>query len=104
MFNCHQDHFGHGMLIWLVAYFQFSHLKNLVVLIHQCTDNLVIYINEVCYVLTTKGSLLEMSFDQNPIGGVVKGLPSTLKVNKRTLDFIDKVGNPKVIYPKYYKH
>ena len=57
-------------------------------------DNLLIYIFEVCYVLTTEGSLLEMSFyDQNPIGGLVKGLPSTLKVNKRTLDFIDKVGN-----------
>ena len=67
-------------------------------------DNLVIYISEVCYVLTTTGSLLEISFDQNPIGGAVKGLTSTLKVNKRTLDFLDKVGNPKVIYPKYYKH
>ena len=61
-------------------------------------DNFVIYIFEVCYVLTTKGSLLEMSFDQNPIGGVVKGLPSTLKVNKRTLDFIDKVGNPRIMW------
>ena len=61
-------------------------------------DNLVIYVFEVFYVLTTKGSLLEMSFDQNPIGGVVKGLPSTLKVNKRTLDFIDKVGNPRVMW------
>ena len=61
-------------------------------------DNFVIYIFEVCYVLTTKGSLLEMSFDQNPIGGVVKGLPSTLKVNKRTLDFIVKVGNPRVMW------
>ena len=57
-------------------------------------DNLVIYIFEVCYVLTTEGSLLEMSFyDQNPIGGSVNGSPSTLKVNKRILDFIDKVGN-----------